>query len=92
MDNLNENLNGMEKPAGCFRRFSKTIKVVVIAVLVLLLLIPMVMIEDMIRERGRTQVDAIEEVSQKWSLAQTITVLISICNILWCRWIMENRR
>ena len=56
MDNLNENLNGMEKPAGCFRRFSKTIKVVVIAVLVLLLLIPMVMIEDMIRERGRTQV------------------------------------
>ena len=64
MDNLNENLNGMEKPAGCFRRFSKTIKVVVIAVLVLLLLIPMVMIEDMIRERGRTQVDAIEEVSQ----------------------------
>ena len=49
MDNLNENLNGMEKPAGCFRRFSKTIKVVVIAVLVLLLLIPMVMIEDMIR-------------------------------------------
>ena len=73
MDNLNENLNGMEKPAGCFRRFSKTIKVVVIAVLVLLLLIPMVMIEDMIRERGRTQVDAIEEVSQKWSLAQTIT-------------------
>ena len=73
MDNLNENLNGMEKPAGCFHRFSKTIKVVVIAVLVLLLLIPMVMIEDMIRERGRTQVDAIEEVSQKWSLAQTIT-------------------
>ena len=32
MDNLNENLNGMEKPAGCFHRFSKTIKVVVIAV------------------------------------------------------------
>ena len=61
MDNLNENLNGMEKPAGCFRRFSKTIKVVVIAVLVLLLLIPMVMIEDMIRERGRTQVDAIAD-------------------------------
>ncbi len=26
MDNLNENLNGMEKPAGCFHRFSKTIK------------------------------------------------------------------
>lgn len=73
MDNFNEDLNRMEKPIGCFHRFSKTIKVVVIAALVLLLLIPMVMIQDMIRERGRTQRDSIEEVSQKWSLEQTIT-------------------
>lgn len=73
MDNFDENLNGVEKPMGCFHRFSKTIKVVIIATLVLLLLIPMVMIKEMITERGRTQVDAIDEVSQKWSLAQTIT-------------------
>lgn len=45
----------------------------IIAFLVLLLLIPMFMIEDMISERGRTQADAIAEVGQKWSLAQTIT-------------------
>ena len=83
MDNLNEdfnvdfteNLNETKKQAsGCLRRFSKSIKVVVIAFLILLLLIPMFMIEDMIRERGQIQTDAIEEVGQKWSLAQTITV------------------
>ena len=82
MDNLNEdfnvdfteNLNETKKQAsGCLRRFSKSIKVVVIAFLILLLLIPMFMIEDMIRERGQIQTDAIEEVGQKWSLAQTIT-------------------
>lgn len=82
MDNLNEGLNenlnvgldeAKKQAGGCLRRFSKSIKVVVIAFLVLLLLIPMFMIEDMIRERGRTQSEAIAEVSQKWSLAQTVT-------------------
>lgn len=76
MDDLNENLNEVEKQTpvvGVSRSFSKTVKVLVIAALVLLLLIPMVMIENMITERGQTQVDAIDEVSQKWSLAQTVT-------------------
>ncbi|WP_455584969.1 cell envelope integrity protein CreD [Bacteroides sp.] len=75
MNDFNEEQNEVKKflPTGSFRRFSKTMKVVVIAVLVLLLLIPMAMIEDMITERGQTQVDAIDEVSQKWSLAQTVT-------------------
>ena len=36
-------------------------------------MIPMFMIEDLISERGRTQEEAINEVSEKWSLAQTIT-------------------
>ncbi|WP_291528231.1 cell envelope integrity protein CreD [Bacteroides sp. UBA939] len=73
-DNPNDGLNGMRKQAsGCLYRFSKSIKVVVIAFLVLLLLIPKFMIEDMITERRHTQADAIEEVSRKWSLAQTIT-------------------
>ncbi|SHJ24103.1 cell envelope integrity protein CreD [Bacteroides stercorirosoris] len=73
-DHLNEGLNETKRQAsGCLHRFSKSIKVVVIAFLVLLLLIPMFMIEDMISERGRTQTDAIAEVGQKWSLAQTIT-------------------
>lgn len=73
-ENLNANLNETKKQAGgCLRRFSKSIKVAVIAFLVLLLLIPMFMIKDMIRERGQTQSEAIEEVGRKWSLAQTIT-------------------
>ena len=33
----------------------------------------MFMIENLISERGRTQEEAIDEVSEKWSLAQTIT-------------------
>lgn len=75
MNDFNENSDEVRRPvsAGSPRRFSKTIKILVIAALVLLLLIPMVMIESMITERGQTQVDAIDEVSQKWSLAQTIT-------------------
>ena len=38
-------------------------------------MIPMFMIENLISERGRTQEEAIDEVSEKWSLAQTITDL-----------------
>ena len=38
-------------------------------------MIPMFMIENLISERGRTQEEAIDEVSEKWSLAQTITYL-----------------
>ena len=65
-DNLNEDFNGdlaenlnetRKQASGCLRRFSKSIKAVVIAFLILLLLIPMFMIEDMISERGRTQTD-----------------------------------
>lgn len=60
-------------PKRALQRYSKTIKIVTIAGLCLLLLIPMVMIKDLIRERNRTQEEAIEEVSDKWSHSQTIT-------------------
>ncbi len=74
MENLNKETNEGEKQLpGCLTRFSKTIKVVVIAALVLLLMIPMFMIQDLIRERKSTQETAIMEVSEKWSLAQTIS-------------------
>lgn len=63
----------VQQPMGCLHRFSKTIKVVIIGLLILLLMIPMFMIENLISERGRTQEEAIDEVSEKWSLAQTIT-------------------
>lgn len=73
MDDLNEKSMEQNKPLGCLHRFSKTIKILVIGILILLLMIPMFMIENLISERGRTQEDAINEVSQKWSLSQTIT-------------------
>lgn len=75
MDGFNENLNEqqVQQPAGCLHRFSKTIKVVVIGLLILILMIPMFMIENLISERGRTQREAINEVSEKWSFAQTVT-------------------
>ena len=76
MDGFNEKSTEQvqeQQPLGCLRRFSKTIKVIIIGGLIILLMIPMFMIEDLISERGRTQEEAINEVSEKWSLAQTIT-------------------
>lgn len=61
-----------EKRPGFFRRNAKTIKAATIGFLVILLLIPMNMIEDLIRERNRTENQAVDEVSQKWSGQQTI--------------------
>ena len=67
MDAFNENSNEQQaqQPMGCLHRFSKTIKVVIIGLLILLLMIPMFMIENLISERGRTQEEAIDEVSRK---------------------------
>lgn len=75
MEDFNDRTNEYqpEKRPGFFQRFSKTLKVITIGFLVLLLLIPMSMIEDLIRERSYTGERAFEEVSQKWSGKQTIT-------------------
>ena len=67
MDGFNEKSTEQvqeQKPLGCLRRFSKTIKVIIIGGLIILLMIPMFMIEDLISERGRTQEEAINEVSE----------------------------
>ena len=68
MDGFNEKSTEQvqeQQPLGCLRRFSKTIKVIIIGGLIILLMIPMFMIEDLISERGRTQEEAINEVSGK---------------------------
>jgi len=65
------NFPGEKKP-GFFQRNAKTLKAITIGFLVLLLLIPMSMIEDLIRERNYTENEAVTEVSQKWSSRQTI--------------------
>ena len=67
MDGFNEKSTEQvqeQQPLGCLRRFSKTIKVIIIGGLIILLMIPMFMIEDLISERGRTQEEAINEVSE----------------------------
>lgn len=65
------NYRRIEKP-GFFQRNAKTLKAATIGFLVLLLLIPMDMIENLIRQRDYTESEAIDEVSQKWSGKQTI--------------------
>lgn len=74
MENLNDYSSNCpnEKRPGFFQRNAKTLKAVTIGFLVLLLLIPMNMIEDLIRERNYTENEAVREVSQKWSGQQTI--------------------
>lgn len=63
----------VEKKQSFFHNTSKSLKATTIGFLVILLLIPMWMIEDLIRERQSTQNEAILEVSNKWSSSQRIT-------------------
>lgn len=55
---------------------SITIRLITIGILILLLLIPVSMVENLIRERESRQSEAIEEVSAKWGQEQTITGLV----------------
>ena len=55
---------------------SITIRLFTIGFLILLLLIPVAMIESLIRERESRQQEAIAEVSSKWGEQQTITGLV----------------
>lgn len=82
MENLNDCTNNhtnegkndcpKKEKSGFFQRIAKTLKVITIGFLVLFLLIPMTMIEEIIRQRDYTGQNAISEVSQKWSGTQTI--------------------
>ena len=55
---------------------SLTIRLITIGILILLLLIPVSMVESLIREREYRQEEAIREVSSKWGEQQTITGLV----------------
>ena len=55
---------------------SITIRLFTIGILILLLLIPVSMVESLIRERESRQEEAIREVSSKWGEQQTITGLV----------------
>ena len=56
-----------------FQRFGTSLKGIVIFFLMLVLLIPTSMVESLIYERESRQSEAINEVSSKWGLRQTIS-------------------
>lgn len=55
---------------------SITIRLMTIGILILLLLIPVSMVQDLIKERENRQEDAVSEVSSKWGKAQTVMGLV----------------
>ena len=69
------NLSFFER-ANNWLKQSVSIRLFTIGILVLLLLIPVSMVESLIREREARQADAIAEVSSKWGEQQTITGLV----------------
>lgn len=56
-----------------FERYSYTLKVIVVGILTLLLLIPLSMIESLIRERQNSKQAAVTDITSKWGAEQTIT-------------------
>lgn len=62
-----------ENRKGVMERFGTTIKLVIVGFLTLILLIPLGMIESLIRERQSTKESAIADITSKWGNEQTIT-------------------
>ena len=54
-------------------RYATTIKAVAVAILTLMLLIPLAMIQSLIRERQNTRQGAVQEITSKWGGEQTVT-------------------
>ncbi|MEM6344217.1 MAG: cell envelope integrity protein CreD [Bacteroidota bacterium] len=67
---------GFFERANNWLKNSITIRLMTIGILILLLLIPVTMVQDLIREREYRQSRAISEVSSKWGNAQTISGLV----------------
>lgn len=58
---------------GFTERHATTIKAIVVGILTLLLLIPLAMIQSLIRERQNTKQSAVADITSKWGGEQTIT-------------------
>ncbi|MDO5522545.1 MAG: cell envelope integrity protein CreD [Bacteroidia bacterium] len=54
-------------------RYSTTLKAVAVTILTLMLLIPLMMIQSLIRERQNTKQDAVQDITSKWGGEQTVT-------------------
>ncbi|HAS36398.1 MAG TPA: cell envelope integrity protein CreD [Flavobacteriales bacterium] len=59
--------------ASFFERNAVTLKIISIAILALILLIPNSMVQSVIHERENRRQEAIEDISAKWGLQQTVT-------------------
>lgn len=70
-----EKLGFFEK-ANIWVKNSITIRIITIGILILLLLIPISMVQELIREREYRQEQAITEVSSKWGTRQTFIGLV----------------
>tara|TARA_B110000261_G_scaffold141600_1_gene162378 strand:+ start:649 stop:2016 length:1368 start_codon:yes stop_codon:yes gene_type:complete len=62
--------------ANAWLKASISIRLLTIGVLILLLLIPVSIVQDLIKERHERQEEAIKEVSDKWGSAQTLLGLV----------------
>lgn len=54
-------------------RYSTTIKAVAVGILTLMLLIPLAMVQSLIRERQNTRQGAVQDITSKWGGEQTVT-------------------
>ncbi len=54
-------------------RHSMTVRAIVVGILILLLLIPLAMVDDLIRERSYRKEEAVQSISNDWGGAQTLT-------------------
>ena len=62
--------------ANAWLKASISIRLLTIGLLILLLLIPVSMVQDLIKERHERQEEAIKEVSDKWGSTQTLLGLV----------------
>jgi inner membrane protein len=62
--------------ANAWLKASISIRLLTIGLLILLLLIPVSMVQELIKERHERQEEAIKEVSDKWGSAQTLLGLV----------------
>lgn len=71
--NENQQIGFNPDKTSFFERHSATIKAVAIGVLTLMLLIPLLMIQSLIRDRQHTKQDAVHDITSKWGGEQTVT-------------------
>lgn len=76
MSNNPPNDSSFFEKAGQWLSHSITLRLFVIGILILIMLIPVGMIESLIRERQYRQTEAQQEVSEKWGYPQTVGGLV----------------